>query len=451
MRTKLFVAFIIIILAGLLSTVVFELLIVKDFDNFTESVRDDQVHWIKVSVEGAYTDGAWNSQILSESIHWAMMMGLDVKIVDAGGKEVIPSHHYMHLLSPSMRQRMEELFHIHADTNIAYTESPLYSKEEKIGSLLIRSFQKKELAEKEATFKARVRYFLYVYLLIAGFGSILVGLLLVQFLSRPVRLLKKGAEKISNGDFSARVSPSSSDEIGDLAGTFNRMAESLQKEETLRKHLMSNMAHELRTPLTIMKTHVEAISDGIIKDSAKGLENIAHEIDKLIELVRGIEDLTAAEASFFSRGETEQVNLPEFISGIVDDMLPSFHAKGLAIRSINEEALPVQVDIEKLERVMRNILSNALKFTERGGVTIGYGTQGSTFFVEIADTGLGISDEDLELIFTRFYRAAGTGADGLGLGLAIVKELVAVMGGYIEVKSRRNEGSVFRISLPFAV
>jgi signal transduction histidine kinase len=451
MRTRLFLAFIIIILAGLLSTVVFEFLIVKDFDNYVEGVRDDQIHWIMASVEGSNTDGSWNSQVLSESIHWAMMMGLDVRILDTGRQEVIPAHHYIDSLSPNMKKRMEELFHIHTDTNLAYTEFSLYSKGEKIGYLLARSFQKKNLAEKEAIFKDRVRHFLYIYLLIAGLGSIIVGLLLVQFLSRPVRLLKKGAEKISDGDFSVRVAPSTSDEIGDLANSFNRMAESLQKEELLRKHLMSNIAHELRTPLTIMKTQVEAMSDGIITDQNKGLDNISNEIERLIALVRGIEDITAAEASFFTRGETEQICLREFISGLVDDMLPSFNSRGLSISIKNSEAMLVRADIEKLERVMRNILSNALKFTHSGGVTIDYGTDKDRFFIEVADTGRGISQEDLPLVFNRFYRANDTDAEGLGLGLAIVKELTVVMGGSVAVKSFLNEGTVFRITLPFAV
>ena len=97
------------------------------------------------------------------------------------------------------------------------------------------------------------------------------------------------------------------------------MAESLQKEETIRKRLMSNVAHELRTPLTIMKTHVEAITDGTA-DTRKGLENIEGEIERLIALVKGIEDITAAEASFFAKGEVVQINLKEFLRGLVADL-----------------------------------------------------------------------------------------------------------------------------------
>jgi signal transduction histidine kinase len=204
--------------------------------------------------------------MLSESIHWAMMMGLDIKIVDTGGREIVPAHHVMKSLSPGMMHRMADLFHLDMTADRKYEAFPIYEAgtHKTIGTLLARSFQKRELAEKEAIFKSRVTHFLYVYLLIAGAGTALIGLLLTQYLSKPVRLLKKASEKIADGDFSARVVTESSDEVGGLAKTFNKMAESLQKEEAIRKHLMSNVAHELRTPLTIMKTHVEAMTDGIV-------------------------------------------------------------------------------------------------------------------------------------------------------------------------------------------
>ena len=150
MRTKLFIGFIVIILTALLSTIVFEYMIAKDFDDYVSGVRDDQMHWITASVEGGYNNGKWDSRMLSEATHWAMMQGLDIKVLDISGKEVIPAHQYMHTLSPGMRQRMEELFHIHSDISRPYTEIPIYSGKDRIGLLMARSFQKKTLAEKEA-------------------------------------------------------------------------------------------------------------------------------------------------------------------------------------------------------------------------------------------------------------------------------------------------------------
>lgn len=448
MRTKLFLAFMVIILAALLSTIVFETMIIKDFENYASGVKEDQIYWILASLEGSYRQGIWDHQTLHETIHWSLMMGLDIRIIDTAGRDVLPLGHVEESLSPGMKRRMEELFQIHTCVNCRYAEFPIISGGARIGTLMVRSFEKKALAEKEAIFKERVRQFLYLYLFIAGIGSLLIGLMLTRYLSKPIMNLKKASEKIAEGDFSARVSNLSSDEVGNLAKTFNKMAESLQKEEDLRKRLMSNIAHELRTPLTIMKTHAEAMADGIVTDTKKGLDNITGEIDRLITLVKGIEDITAAEASFFSKGETTEIDLKELVAGLRDDLLPSFQNRGLYLAIESESSLIVTTDIEKLERVLRNILSNALKFTEKGGISMVYGSEGDKYFIEIADTGRGIPENEIRRIFTRFYRSENAGTEGLGLGLAIAKELVGVMGGEITSKSKVGEGTTFRVTLP---
>lgn len=458
MKTKIFLAFIAIILAALLSNFIFEWLIIRDFDNYVNGVREDQFYWTLASVEGSYSDGKWDKGSLSESIHWAMMLGLNVKVLDNAGKEIISSHEVMESLPESMKRRMDERFHVHAhEAEGKFTDYPLYAKGKKIGTLLSQPFQKQEIKEKESIFKKRTKNFLYVSLLIAGGGSLLIAFLLSRYLSKPIMDLKKAAEKIAGGDFKARTSAASHDEIGKLSAAFNKMAESLQREEELRKHLFSNVAHELRTPLTILKTQAEAISDGVI-EREKGLENIKNEIDRLIRLVKGIEDITIAEASFFTNGEMAEINLREFFMGICDEMLPAFKQKGLDIKILRADCLFISTDIEKLERITRNIISNSLKFTEKGGVSIDYGTEGEMFFIEIRDSGRGMPEGELPLIFDRFYRGGNITPSvppllkgdegGLGLGLAIVKELVEVMAGRVEVKSMIDKGTTFRVFLP---
>ncbi|RJQ40304.1 MAG: sensor histidine kinase [Nitrospiraceae bacterium] len=448
MKTKIFLAFIAIILAALLSNFIFEWLIMRDFDNYVSGVREDQFYWILTSVESSFSNGKWNKASLSEAIHWAMMLGLNVKVIDERAEEIISSHEVMGTLSESMKRRMAEHFHIHAyEAEGKFTDYPLYAKGIKIGTLLLQPFQKQEIKEKEAIFKKRTKYFLYVSFLIAGGGSLLIAIFLSLYLSKPITDLKAAAEKIAGGDFLVRTSVTSHDELGKLSAAFNKMAESLQREEELRKHLFSNVAHELRTPLTILKTHAEAIADGVI-EREKGLDNIKNEIDRLIRLVKGIEDITMAEASFFTKGETAEINLREFLSGICDEMLPAFKQKGLDIKILKSNGLFISTDIEKLERIIRNILSNSLKFTEKGGVHIDYGAEEEMFFIEIRDSGRGIPENDIPLIFNRFYRGAKSDTESLGLGLAIVKELVEVMAGRVEVKSTIGEGTTFRVLLP---
>ncbi|MBZ0157036.1 MAG: HAMP domain-containing histidine kinase [Alphaproteobacteria bacterium] len=446
MKTKIFLAFIAVITAALFSNFVFHWLIIKDFDNYVKGVKEDQFYWVLAMVEDSYDGGRWHRTALSETIHWAMMIGLDIRIIDKDGGEVISSHEVLDSLSGTMMKRMHDLFHIQKTTG-SFERYPLYLKGEQVGTLLTRPFQKEALQEKELIFKERAKDFIYISLLIAGGGALIIALLFSQYLTKPITLLKDAAEKIAKGDFSIRIRSRSRDEVGELSESFNRMAASLQKEESLRTHLMSNIAHELRTPLTIMKTHSEAVMDGVIEDCGKGMENIHAEIDRLIKLVKGIEDITTAEASFFSKGEKVEVDMGEFLSGLADEMRPLFREKGLSLTTAARERALIVADVEKLERIVRNILSNALKYTEKGGVQIDYGKQGDDFFVEVSDSGRGIPEQEIPLIFNRFYRVEGSGNGGLGLGLSIVKELVEVMGGRIEVRSRVNEGSCFRVYL----
>jgi two-component system sensor histidine kinase BaeS len=449
MKTKLFLAFLTVILTALLSNFIFEWLIMRDFENYVNGVREDQLYWITTSAESSYGQGKWNDALLAETAHWAMMMGLDIKIIDASGKEIISSQSVMKSLPVPMKDRMEGLFHIRQTAGM-FEEYPLYHAGEMIGTLFSRPFVKKEIAEKEGVFKRRTKNFLLISFLIAGMGSLIIAVLFSRYLSNPITRLKEAAERVARGDFSVRTGVHSHDEVGRLAEVFNRMAESLQKEEKLRKQLMSNIAHELRTPLAIMKTQVEAIADGVITDSGKGLENINNEIGQLTKLVKGIEDVTTAEASFFSRSEESEVNLKEFLSGIIAELMPLFQGKNLRIELADREDLFVRTDVEKLEIIIRNILSNSLKFTERGGVTINYGEDGKRFSVGISDTGRGIPEDHIPHIFNRFYRGDKAGSEGLGLGLAIVKELVDVLRGEIKVKSKIGEGTSVTVFLPYS-
>jgi two-component system sensor histidine kinase BaeS len=464
MRTKLFRAFLIIILIASLSNFIFRWLIVKDFDRYVESVKQDQFRWVVASLESGYRNGRWDPHILSESLHWALMLGIEAKIVDAQGHEIFNSGEAMTSLSETMRHEMTELFHLEPRGG-AYMEHPLIVENKRIATLYFRPFSKEEIQEKERTFKEKAGYFLYISFLIAGAGSSLLALILSKYLSRPLSKLKEGAIKIAHGDLGTRIKATDDrhpqtrsrrfswkrnrpDEIESLGQSFNSMAASLQREETLRKNLLSNITHELRTPLTIMKEHLEALEDGVLDDAETAFKIIKSETEKLIGLIRGIEDLTMAEASFLKKSESAVINLREFLAELVNELIPLTRAKMLTLEVVRKQDMVVTTDVDKLEKIVRNLVSNSLKFTPEGGIRIDYGRQEQTFFVEVQDTGKGIPEDRLPLIFNRFYRAEKSSAAGLGLGLAIVKELVAALGGRIEVESKVGEGSVFRVYLP---
>ena len=448
MRTKLFFAFLLVIGIALVSNLIFERLIMRDFDEYMKGTAEDHLYWILASIEGSFEGDRWNMNVVSEAIHWGMMLGYDTRVQDSSGREIITSHTVMASLPPAMMRRMESIVHIRFAEG-EYEKYPLYSEGKEIGMLLVRPLMKGGAVKmKEHIFKERGRNFLLISFVVAGASAIAMAVFLSLYLSKPIRRLKLAAGKIAEGDFSTRVAPVSPDEIGRLSESFNYMAEALQKEELLRKHLTSNIAHELRTPLSVMKAQVEGMIDKVVTDIPGGLENIRAEVERLTRLVEGIEDLAKAEASFFSPGEYVRINLKEFLEDIVSGMGPIFREKGLSFALSGQGDLEVTTDVEKLDMIMKNILSNSLKFTRIGSVRVEYGSDDGDFFVVVTDTGQGIPENELPNIFTRFFRGTGAGDKGVGIGLALVKELIEVMGGRVDVKSSPGEGTIFTVWLP---
>lgn len=456
MRTKLFAAFILVISFALLSNIIFQWLIMRDFDDYVRGVREDHLYWVLASVEGSYTKDEWDMNLLNESVHWAMMLGFDVMIKDLEGREVTDSHRVMESLPEGMKRRMSSIINIHSSRE-KYEAFPLFIGGNEIGTMYVRPINMGGAVRlKEEIFKKRGRHFLIISFLIAGFSAVAMAIFLSLNLTRPLRRLKDAAEKIAEGKMETRIDLFrkkrglmrifEKDEVEKLSESFAYMARTLEKEELLRKRLTSNIAHELRTPLTIMKANVEAMLDGVMPDRTAGLNNIRSEIERLQRLIEGIEDLAEAEASFMKKGEITRINLREFLNNIVLTMKSLFDKKGLYLRIAEKKDIEVITNLDKFESIMRNMLSNSLKYTERGGVMIDYGEEGNGFYVEVIDTGIGIEKKDIDRVFRRFYGSEGN--YGFGLGLAIVKELVEVMDGRIVLESKKGEGTTFRIVLP---
>ncbi len=447
MRTKLFFAFLVVIVIALISNLIFEKLMTRDFEDYVSGAKEDKLYWVLASVEGCYSQGKWDLAAMHDAVHWATMLGFDVRVFDDGGHELISSESVLPMLSPSMRRRMQGIVDFKSAKG-KYEQYPLYVEGEEIGTMYARQLARVGSVEaKEAMFKRRGKEFLVMSFAVAGGGAVFMAVIFSLYLSTPLKRMKKAVEAFALGDFSVRVDTGSKkDELGRLSASFNFMAEALEREEALRKHLTSNIAHELRTPLAIMKASVEAMIDGVVENRDVGLENLRIETEKLIGLVEGIEDMTKAEASFFSGRELIDIDLYKFLSGITAKLAPLASEKGLSMKVLTESALHVRSDPEKLERIVQNILTNAIKNTATGGVSVDYGTEGKMFFVEVSDTGAGIPEDKREMVFERFYR--GDDSSGIGLGLAIVRELVGAMGGRIDLESRVGEGTTFRVWLP---
>jgi two-component system sensor histidine kinase BaeS len=451
MRTKLFFAFLLVIFLAFISNVVFEKLIIRDFNEFLKGQEEDHIYWIMASVEGSYRNIEWNRPQLTDVLHWGLMLGFEAYIENLSGETVLSSKDVLSSMSPTMRERMQSLL-ILPDGPGEFNWYPLYIGGEEVGKLYIRPLERLGLVPlKEEIFRKRGKEFLMMSFLIAGGGALFLALLFTIYISNPIRKLTAAAETIAKGDFSIggqgkkrTESISYKDEIDRLTQSFYYMAEALEREDSLRKHLTSNVAHELRTPLTIIKGNLEGIEDGVVADSGQAIRNVSSEIQRLISLVEGIEDITRAEASFFKRGPAEKIELGHFIEALSSGMEKLFREKGLFFRT-DGPSLAVMTYPDKLHIILKNLVTNALKYTDTGGVTIRWDRVrrdvADSFFIAVEDTGRGIPEEEQPKVFKRFFKNRDSG--GRGLGLAIVKELTMVMGGTVEFESAVGKGSRF--------
>lgn len=307
---------------------------------------------------------------------------------------------------------------------------------------------------------------LLTMLLFASLMAVAFSLYGAVPLARRVEQLRAATERLARGDLEAEVPVEGHDELAGLAEDFNRMSRSLKlaarrerEMEASRRELVAAVSHDLRTPLASTRAMVEAVSDGVAGDreaEARYLAAARGELEKLGRLVEDLFELARLDSGAVSL-ELEVVSL----SDLVSDTLASFgmQATGKGIELVGEVADgvdPVLADIPGLQRVLYNLVGNALRYTPEGGtvgIRAGVGPSGFAE-VEVSDTGDGISPEDLDRVFERSFRGersrTSNGAHddvGAGLGLAIAKGLVEAHGGEIHAESRVGAGSVFTFTL----
>ena len=289
---------------------------------------------------------------------------------------------------------------------------------------------------------------------VAGSG----GLLLVSLMSgrtlRPVRALTSAARRMGAGDLSQRVRASGRDEIGELAHTFNSMADDLERAERQRRNLVADVAHELRTPLSNVQGYVEALRDGVLEPDAQTLATIHQQVLYLSELVEDLRLLADTEAGDISL-HREPGSLAEALRASVEGVRARADAKGVAVEArLPANAPDVTFDHTRIAQVVGNLLDNAIRHTPAGGsVTVEMDVGAAFATVSIRDNGEGIPADTLPFVFDRFYRvdpSRSRATGGAGLGLTIARKLIEAHAGTIRAESAAGEGATFVIKLPLA-
>ncbi len=294
-------------------------------------------------------------------------------------------------------------------------------------------------------------------------AAILVAVTVSVVFSRqivaPIRAMMGASQRIADGRYDERVQVSGSDELGQLAERFNRMAERLEQTETMRRQLLGDVSHELRTPLTAIGGYMEGLTDGVFPATPETFEQVRMEASRLSRLVDDLQELSRVEARAY-RLDIHPVKVSALLGTTLKRLARQFSEKQVRLISLpgNQavENLQVLVDEDRIIQVLTNLVGNALAYTSNGGeVTVLVQRVGHEVQFSIKDTGIGIPAESLPHIFDRFYRvdksrsrAAGGGS---GIGLTIARAFVEAHAGRIWAESAgEGQGSTFLFTLPLS-
>jgi signal transduction histidine kinase len=291
--------------------------------------------------------------------------------------------------------------------------------------------------------------------LVAVAFAIMSGALYARRLVRPIERITQTAQALQGGETGARTGLRSDDEIGFLGKTFDEMADSIEADREMERRLTADVAHELRTPLQAIQATVEAMQDGVLPADEERLGIVRDETRRLSRLADGILELTRLERGSV-QFDTSRLDASGPVRTAVDALEPLVETCELTLTSHIAESVFVLGDSDRLRQAIANLVSNAARYTPAGGhIDVTLRRVGDTALIEVADTGVGIAEEDLPLVFARFWRADGartTATGGLGIGLAVTREIVERHGGTISAGPRADgaSGALFTITLPLA-
>jgi signal transduction histidine kinase len=297
-----------------------------------------------------------------------------------------------------------------------------------------------------ARFLTTLRTILLGTILVAVLASLVVSITLARQLSRPVRDMERATGRIAAGDLDVRLGEYPPDEVGRLAHSINDMAGRLKRLETARARFISEISHDLRTPLTAIKGLLVNLIDDAGAHERRSLEIAERETDRLIRLVSQLLDF-----SRWQSGRLELNRRPVDVGAVARDAVAlsegRAHHRHITLDGDIPSSLPaVSADPDRLQRVMLNLLDNAIKFTPGGGrVTLAVTRRGREIEVGVRDTGRGMSEEEQERAFEPYYRGEGGGA---GLGLAIAQAVVEAHGGRMGIESSPGRGCHVWLTLP---
>jgi signal transduction histidine kinase len=402
-----------------------------DVASLARRQRADLANAIAVAASAVWNrNDSWTGANLTPVLDLATRVGADAAVKDkTGGTAAMSAGFPEHASSPQVSEPIKVHGQPVGEAVVRFTRTGLGAADEALQAALWRAIAGA-----------------------AGLAALLAlftGLAVARRITRPVERLIDVTRAMGQGDRAARVGQiPAPGEIGELATAFDLMADTLDRQEQLRRDLVADVAHELRTPIAVLQAGHEALLDGVAEPTPEQLTSLRDEVLRLARMVGDLQTLAAADAAALHLALSPQ-DLAEIAASAADSLAGRFEIAGI---TLERRLTPVVVfaDPGRLHQVITNLLTNALKFTPADGrVTMQAGPDGPAAILQVTDTGAGIPADELPRIFDRFWRGRDAAhVSGSGIGLAVAAELTRAHGGRLEARSEQGHGAQFTLTLP---
>ncbi|NWA84533.1 sensor histidine kinase efflux regulator BaeS [Pseudomonas sp. D2002] len=328
---------------------------------------------------------------------------------------------------------------------------PVVVADETVGWLAVTPFQ----SVTEAGGERFQQYQLRTSLVMGAF-SLLLAMLIAWWIARtllePVKRVAAATHRLASGDYSSRVAVASNDEVGQLARDFNQLAYTLERNEQMRREFMADVSHELRTPLSVMRGELEAIEDGVRTLTPGSMKSLQGEVSMLSKLVDDLYELSLADIGALTYRKSV-CSLDHLLQASVSMFQERLNTRYLRVElDLPSQPLELFADANRLQQLFSNLLENAVRYTDLGGVIhIRASQDRAEVCLELLDSGPGVSAEQLPRLFERFYRGESSrnrSSGGAGLGLAICHSIALAHGGSLDAAHSPLGGLWLTLRLP---
>lgn len=418
----------------------------QHFQTYTRENMQRIANTTAANIAARYEQGGgWYSGALAEAAAaTAFSDGVGIRVVDSSGSVVYDD---------ARTAQTDNAISLAPDNQESMASAPiLITNGQEVGTVSVWVYGSNALlTQADRTFRDNSYSAMVGAALIAVFIALLLGLIFARTLVNPINRISRAAREIGEGNLSARTGLTGDDEIAQLGMTFDAMAESVEKDRELEHRLTTDVAHELRTPLMAIQSTVEAMVDGVFEADTERLETVNSEVQRLSRLVDAILKLSRLENRSVPL-EKRVINVGELIQGLIATHEAFVADSGLTLTYDAEPDVYIYGDPDMIRQATANLISNAVRYTPEGGSIMVSVNKGETMaYIAVRDTGIGLTDEEAKMVFSRFWRAeAGRTRErgGLGIGLSVVKEIVDQHDGWVRVEGKPNEGATFTIYVP---